>query len=90
MSRGQPDAVKLVPVEMGSRGPCWRVERWGGRYLFIGPEPGLALFTSLGAPGWDDAVMQARRRWNEMDSKRRATWYGPRGRFTHLGKDAAP
>lgn len=80
MSRG-PDEFKHIPLNDGTM-RSWRGERWGKRYLFIGPLPGRQMWHSVEASNWDEAANDARLRWSKADTTRRDIWYGPSGKFT--------
>jgi len=86
MAKDRPDEVKRIVTDMTRPGsPCWTVERWGIRFLFIGPEPGKFLFVSVEASDWAHAVQLARTKWNSgATHKWRDTWYGVDGRFTNF------
>jgi hypothetical protein len=71
----------IDPKKPHARHNTWRVEHPRGRYLFIGPEPGKMLFTSLQAANWDSALGLARKLWFEMDPAKRDAWYGPKGKY---------
>jgi len=84
---------RQVPVsDGGSR--QWVVSRTvasdgsSPRYLFTGPLPGTALFTSSGGP-FSNAVADARRQWKDMDLTRREKWFGAKGIYAvEAEKDA--
>jgi len=82
MTTHGPHETRHVHIDVAGLGPEWVAERWGRRYLFIGPLPGRTLFYSDEHDTWDAAILEARRRWNAMDTVRRANWYGPQGRYT--------
>jgi hypothetical protein len=77
-----PDEAKWVPVDkQSSRSRKWRVERYGSRYLFIGPAPSGILFWSCSAPNWREAAEKVRARWSKMDNHVRKVYYGAGGIF---------
>ena len=74
--------VHINPKKPHSTGNTWRVEKHQSRFLFIGPQPGKLLFTSLTAANWDSAIGLAREMWFMMDPEKLDLWYGPKGRYT--------
>lgn len=84
MTRRGADEVQHIPLNDGTLRQ-WRGERWGGRYLFIGPLPGKHLWHSVEARSWIEASNDARLRWEKADPVKRNIWYGPAGRFTQSG-----
>lgn len=92
MSRLGADQVKRIvidPKRQTGEGNTWTVERWGGRYAFIGPDPGTMLFTSVGARSWSSAIGEARQQWDDMDRITRDKWYGPDGHYAKMARESA-
>ena len=76
--------IAIDPRKPHLAGNRWRVERHRKSFLFIGPEPGRLLFTSVEAHSWSDAIGKARDKWNSMDAARRERWYGPNGVYAKM------
>lgn len=76
-----------ISTDPSSGGPKWRAEHRDGRYLFYGPHSSY-LFYSCGRETWDGAIMEARKRWNDMDPVRRNRWWGPDGRYAKIERGA--
>lgn len=81
MAKHGADETRLVSLNDGSS-RVWTAERWGDRYLFIGPRPGTTIFHSVKARSWDEASNDARLRWEQADATRRDKWYGHAGKYT--------
>lgn len=81
-----PESKSIVidPRRPHAPGNRWHAERYGGRYLFMGPAPGSMLFTSMPAVSWRSAIDKAREAWHAMDPITRGVWYGPEGKYARL------
>ena len=83
----KPDETRLVPTPRESKVErAWVAERWGTRYLFIGPTPVPFLYHSVEATDWEAAIGVVVKRWNDCPRPRRDFWYGVEGRYMRGGE----